>query len=236
VRRALVVVITCLGAVAPLAATAGSPPAELQMAICRTVDAAAASNRLSPAFLTRILWQESRFDPDATSRAGAEGVAQFTPKTAIEHGLLDPRQIGPSIVHAARVLAELTIKFGNVGLAAAAYNAGARRVTTWLRGQSALPVETENYVVAVTGHTAAEWALGSPPNPRDDRSCAVVVASLGGSTPPRLPVWLSRLERRFLSALASDQTGRESIATESTRAVEGLCQAIRSLGARCTVY
>jgi hypothetical protein len=43
------------------------------------------------------------------------------PKTASEHGLLDPHQVGPAIMHAARLLADLTARFGNDGLAASAY-------------------------------------------------------------------------------------------------------------------
>jgi len=54
-------------------------------------------------------------------------------------------------------------KFGNLGLAAAAYNAGPGRVSAWLTSHRALPGETRNYVATVTGRTADEWSSPSPP-------------------------------------------------------------------------
>ena len=68
-------------------------PARPQKAICRIVDAAAESNRLPTAFLTRVLWQESGFRTDVTSPAGAAGVAQFMPK---------PRPSAVSLIHTTR--------------------------------------------------------------------------------------------------------------------------------------
>src|SRR6266446_10148822 len=81
--------------------------ASLRQAICQMVDGAAEANRLPAAFLTRILWQESRFRTDVISPAGAQGVAQFMPQTAAERGLVDPYDPGPAIAQAARLLAEL---------------------------------------------------------------------------------------------------------------------------------
>ncbi len=49
-------------------------------------------------------------------------------------------------------------QFGNLGLAAAAYNAGPRRVREWLDGDGNMPGETRNYVSAVTGVTVDDWA------------------------------------------------------------------------------
>ena len=62
-------------------------------------------------------------------------------------------------MHSASLLADLRDEFGNVGLAAAAYNAGAERVRSWLAGTSGLPAETEDYVLFVTGRAADEWRL-----------------------------------------------------------------------------
>jgi hypothetical protein len=55
-------------------------------------------------------------------------------------------------------LAELRRRFGNLGAAAAAYNAGPARVAGWLRGEASLPAETRTYVRLVTARTAEEWA------------------------------------------------------------------------------
>jgi hypothetical protein len=56
------------------------------------------------------------------------------------------------------MLRELSGQFGNVGLAAAAYNAGPRRVIAWLAKRGALPGETRRYVLAITGHSTEVWA------------------------------------------------------------------------------
>jgi hypothetical protein len=167
-------------------AIAGQLPAPGWQAVCRTVDRVAGADRLPEAFLTRVLWQESRLHSDALSPKGAEGVAQFMPPTATEHGLADPWSPGPAIAAAGRLLADLRLRFGNLGLAAAAYNAGAGRVEKWLRGKSELPVETRAYVRIVTGRAIEDWLPASvadgrePPDPAD---CVATVAALprGGS-------------------------------------------------------
>ena len=126
--------------------------------VCQTIADAAAANGLPASFLARLLWTESGFRSSAISPAGAIGVAQFMPQTAIERGLSDPRDPLQAIYHAASLLIELDRHFGNLGLAAAAYNAGAARVTKWLLGQSGLPMETEVYVRTITGRRAEDWA------------------------------------------------------------------------------
>jgi len=194
----------------PLAPAAQQPAdtVELRRSICQTVDGVAVVNRLSPAFLTRILWQESRFHPDARSLAGAEGVAQFMPQTASERGLSDPRSVSLAIAEAARLLAELTNRFGNIGLAAAAYNAGAGRVSKWRQAQSELPVETSRYVLAVTGRRVEEWLENFPPAQHivrtDERPCLEVVAELArsGSGGSEGSVWQTRLDRILARARA----------------------------------
>ncbi|WP_295812549.1 lytic transglycosylase domain-containing protein [uncultured Nitratireductor sp.] len=125
--------------------------AKLIASICRLVETQARKNRFDPAFLARLLWKESRFDPNAVSPKGAEGVAQFMPGTAALRGLDDAFDIEKAIPASAAYLAELQEKFGNLGLAAAAYNAGEARVTRWLAKGGFLPLETENYVMAILG-------------------------------------------------------------------------------------
>ena len=61
------------------------------------------------------------------------------------------------------ICANCATQFGNLGLAAAGYNAGPGRVSAWLAGRRALPSETRNYVAIITGWTADEWASASPP-------------------------------------------------------------------------
>jgi hypothetical protein len=49
------------------------------------------------------------------------------------------------------------VQGANLGLAAAAYNAGPQRVREFLAGSRDLPLETHNYVQAITGHSVEEW-------------------------------------------------------------------------------
>ena len=131
--------------------------------ICRAIERDAAANALPVEFFARVIWQESRFNALAVSRKGAEGIAQFMPQTADWRGLLDPFDPIAALSESASYLRELRERFGNLGLAAAGYNAGPGRVSEWLAGRRALPDETRNYVALVTGWTADEWASPSPP-------------------------------------------------------------------------
>jgi len=126
--------------------------------ICDVLAAAAGENDLPVDFFARLIWQESRFDPTAVSRAGAQGVAQFMPATASARGLADPFDPIEAIAHSAKLLRDLRREFGNLGLAAAAYNAGPRRVRDWLAGRRGLPRETDAYVRIVTGQSPEQWA------------------------------------------------------------------------------
>ena len=131
--------------------------------VCRALEQSAAENALPVEFFARVIWQESRFDAQAVSPKGAAGIAQFMPATASWHGLADPFEPVEALRHSAAYLRELLDRFGNLGLAAAAYNAGPGRVSAWLTNHRALPAETRNYVALVTGWTADEWASSSPP-------------------------------------------------------------------------
>jgi hypothetical protein len=119
---------------------------------------AARAHSLPIEFFQRLIWQESRFRPRAISRAGAQGIAQFMPETAAWRGLTDPFNPSDALHESARWLRELWGQFGNLGLAAAAYNAGPARVSRWLAGRSTLPAETRDYVKIVTGEPAERWS------------------------------------------------------------------------------
>ncbi|AWN41798.1 lytic transglycosylase domain-containing protein [Methylobacterium durans] len=124
------------------------------------IEHAAVINGLPVDFLMRLLRQESGLNPQAISRAGAMGVAQFMPGTASERGLLDPFNPYEAIPKSAELLKEHRGRFGNLGLAAAAYNAGPQRVRDWLAGRSPLPKETRDYVAHITGRTIEDWQQG----------------------------------------------------------------------------
>lgn len=144
---------------ASTATSPSEPPSSgIDQALCRLIDEAARSNNVPAAFLTRLIFQESSFRSGVTSPAGAQGIAQFMPGTAQERGLIDPFDPEQAVPKAAHFLAELRQRFGNWGLAAAAYNGGPNRVASWLAGRGGLPFETENYVLAITGAPADAWA------------------------------------------------------------------------------
>jgi hypothetical protein len=146
-------------------AATGTPPSTSPTSddICRAIEQDAAENALPVEFFARVIWQESRFNAQAVSRKGALGIAQFMPATADWRGLADPFDPIEALKNSASYLHDLKQKFGNLGLAAAAYNAGPGRVAAFLANKRPLPGETRNYVAIITGWTADDWASASPP-------------------------------------------------------------------------
>jgi hypothetical protein len=152
-----------------------APDADTREAVCLMIEAAARANDLPLEFFARVIWQESRFQSDAVgplTRRGqrALGIAQFMPGTASERRLLDPFDPVQALPKSAEFLNELRNQFGNLGLAAAAYNAGPRRVQEWLAGSGAMPQETRHYVFAITGTTVDEWAAAGKNAKMSDRA------------------------------------------------------------------
>ena len=96
--------------------------------ICDTLTKSAQINDLPAPFFIRLLFQESGFKPGVVSSAGAQGIAQFMPDTAEGMGLDNPFDPREAIPASARLLNSLLRQFGNLGLAAAAYNAGPKRI------------------------------------------------------------------------------------------------------------
>ena len=127
--------------------------------ICSEISTQAAGNGIPETFFGRLIWKESLFDPGAVSPKGAEGIAQFMPGTAKLRGLTDPFDLKQALAASALYLAELRRSFGNLGLAAAAYNAGEDRIRCWMAGTSQLPFETQDYVLSITGHGHEEWKV-----------------------------------------------------------------------------
>jgi hypothetical protein len=84
------------------------------------------------------------------------------PRVATGRGLANPFEPAAALHESAEFLRELRDRFGNLGLAAAAYNAGPGRVQKWLARKSALPRETRNYVHIITGYRPEKW-VNEPP-------------------------------------------------------------------------
>jgi Transglycosylase SLT domain len=165
--------------------------------ICSIIDVTAQLNRLPVDFFTRLIWQESHFQPDVIgplTRSGghAEGIAQFMPGTAIERGLLEPFDPIKALPKSGEFLAELRDEFGNLGLAAAAYNAGPQRVRDFLARSRDLPLETRSYVLAITGRSVEEW---STEGKSADKTADQMGGGLDASAPGTCRDVMARIER-----------------------------------------
>ncbi|MEA2950406.1 MAG: hypothetical protein QOI40_5736 [Alphaproteobacteria bacterium] len=198
------------GPVAPPAPAAAEPaksaPSDLGDSICLMIEAAARANDLPLEFFARVIWQESRFQPNVVgprtrSGARAQGIAQFMPRTAAERGLLDPFDPVQALPKSAEFLRELRDQFGNLGLAAAAYNAGPQRVRDWMAGSRTLPAETRNYVLAITGISADAWAGSGKREPERTLApnCTQLTALLHRAPNP----FVQKLEERVNLVAAS---------------------------------
>jgi hypothetical protein len=190
------------------APTAPAPAESTDMrdSICLMIESAARSNDLPLEFFARVIWQESRFQPNAVgpvTRGGrrAQGIAQFMPGTAAERGLLDPFDPVQALPKSAEFLKELRETFGNLGLAAAAYNAGPQRVRDWMAGGRGLPAETRNYVQAITGMSADDWRSAGRKEPAGPKppNCAQLMAMLRQAPNP----FVQKLEERVNLVAAS---------------------------------
>jgi len=185
----------------PAAAPDAAAAADTKEATCLMVEAAARAHDLPLEFFARVIWQESRFQPDAVgpiTRSGnrALGIAQFMPATASERRLLDPFDPVQALPKSAEFLSELRGQFGNLGLAAAAYNAGPRRVQEWIAGTGFMPQQTRSYVYAITGTSVDDWATAGrnakPPDRPGGSNCRDLMALLKRAPNP----FVEQLERR----------------------------------------
>lgn len=160
---------------------------------CRLIDIVTARHGLNRDFFTRLIWQESRFDPFAKSHANAMGIAQFIPSTAARRGLEDPYNPADALEHSAQYLAELQRRFGSLGLAAIAYNGGERRAAAVLDGRGGLAQETVDYVRILTGTAYQSWLRRPLPAPdlrlskteRFQTACLLLAQTRRLTPPPR---------------------------------------------------
>jgi Transglycosylase SLT domain/SPOR domain len=205
-------------------------------AMCLMIESAAKAEDLPLEFFARVIWQESRFQADAVgpvTRSGqrAQGIAQFMPGTASERRLLDPFDPVQALPKSAEFLNELRGQFGNLGLAAAAYNAGPRRVQEWLAGSGSLPQETRNYVAAITGTTVDEWAAARKNDKVPDRapatSCRELMALLKRAPNP----FVTQLEQHVRLAEARAWGVQLAAGFSRDKALAMYARAIRRLSA-----
>lgn len=132
---------------------------------CAAIEGFAMRHGLDPHFFARLIWQESRFDPNALSPVGAQGIAQFMPHTARRRGLADSYNPADALDHSALYLSEMASEYGNIGLAAIGYNGGERRAERLIAGTGGLAQETVDYVAIITGVPHRNWLETPAPTP-----------------------------------------------------------------------
>src|SRR5262245_18575818 len=203
VRRSAIAGLGILCAIAPAPAGAESSPDATQTSFCLMLESAARAHELPLEFFARLIWRESRFRAGAVgplTRSGkrAQGIAQFMPGTAEERGLLDAFDPVQALPKSAEFLQQLRRRFGNLGLAAAAYNAGPRRVDDWLNGSGGMPQETRDYVMAITGHSVDDWVGSKDHWPARNIGCGEIMALLKAEPTP----YIAALEQRIISGSA----------------------------------
>jgi soluble lytic murein transglycosylase-like protein len=118
-----------------------------------SIQKAAASYNLSPNLIRGVIRAESNFQADAVSSAGARGLMQLMPETAVELGVTKPFDIQQNIDGGSRYLRQMLDRFGgNLKLALAAYNAGPGAVEKY---EGRVPyAETQEYVKRVLRYSS----------------------------------------------------------------------------------
>jgi len=173
---------------------------------------AALSNDLPVPFFIRLIYQESTFRPAAISMAGALGIAQFMPETAAHRRLDNPFDPAQAIPASAKLLRDHYRRFGNLGLAAAAYNAGPRRVDDWRAKKGPMPQETQDYVKVITGFPVESWTMPLAGGPAvklpQGAPCQESAGLLAWDGPDEIPMPVA--SPRVLEARAAAIAAREA--------------------------
>jgi soluble lytic murein transglycosylase-like protein len=137
----------------PVAADPSPTPVQTASAgdLQRAVTRAAEQHHVHPALLLAVMKAESSFNPIVVSKAGAVGLMQLVPETAMRHGVQNLYDTNENVAGGARHLRYLLDRFhGNTRLALAAYNAGERKVDRYKQ----IPPykETRHYVQKVLSY------------------------------------------------------------------------------------
>jgi len=162
-----------------------------------TVRAAAGAHGVDPLLVLAVIRQESHFEPEAVSSAGARGLMQLLPATARQvasaDGAAPPGEpaledVGTNIDLGTRLLARLLRQYdGSMVKALAAYNGGEDAVAKWERRYAGRAPdefvelisfrETRDYVKSVLRNYRVYRRLYATPNP----------ATRSAGSPPKAP-------------------------------------------------
>lgn len=152
-----------------IADAGGAEPrlAPLSQPFMAAIARAAERHGLDPKLLHALVIVESGYRVDAVSPAGAGGLTQLMPGTAADLGVRDRFDIEQNLSGGADYLARQMLRFGDVRLALAAYNAGPGRVARL--GRIPDIAETRAYVISVVDCYLALTAGRSARSARDCR-------------------------------------------------------------------
>jgi soluble lytic murein transglycosylase-like protein len=139
------------------------------------ITAAATKHGLDPALLKGLIRQESNFNPNARSGAGATGLTQLMPGTAAGLGVTDATDPAQAIDGGAKYLKAQLDRFGgDASKALAAYNAGPGAVAKY--GGVPPYAETQNYVTKVLGYAAEYRGAGAATTPATTAAAPLATA------------------------------------------------------------
>jgi soluble lytic murein transglycosylase-like protein len=129
---------------------AESFPVRVPVDHARIITEASSRYGVDPNLIAAMAFRESRFDPNAVSRRGAQGIMQLMPRTARALGVRDSFDARANVLGGTKYVRYLLDRFkGDLDLTLAAYNAGPELVAK--AGPHATE-EAKQYVAAVKSY------------------------------------------------------------------------------------
>lgn len=127
-----------------------SPISTGNVSIDEAITRACKKYNMDPNLIRAVIKQESSFNPNAVSGAGAMGLMQLMPSTARGMGVTNAFDIEQNVDAGTKNLRDQLDRYGDIRMALAAYNAGSgtmqNRGVTSANDLYKMPTETRNYI------------------------------------------------------------------------------------------